>query len=121
MNTTASTIPSYIPGRNIAYTAAEIAKSNRARINGARGRGWRKQEDHKYAAEHGGYTPKYPVHEHPITWNIERQVWVCKDGCGFEREKREGEVCPERGYGDEYAPMVGRLDRVVNFQRPEDY
>ena len=34
------------------------------------------------------------VHPHPIRWDAEAQLWVCTQGCGFTRPKREGEVVP---------------------------
>jgi hypothetical protein len=36
------------------------------------------------------------IHPHPIRWDVEQQLWVCTQGCGFARHKREGEVVPSR-------------------------
>ncbi|HEX2034393.1 MAG TPA: hypothetical protein VHS99_09430 [Chloroflexota bacterium] len=62
--------------------------------------------------------PANRVHPHPIRWDVERQLWVCSQGCGFTRPKREGEVVPSReeaqeealraGTGADFADLAGR-------------
>jgi hypothetical protein len=61
------------------------------------------------------------VHPHPIRWDAEAQLWVCTQGCGFTRPKREGEVVPSReearleaqraGTGADFADLPGRTRR----------
>jgi hypothetical protein len=62
--------------------------------------------------------PASSVHPHPIRWDADRQLWVCTQGCGFTRLKREGEVVPSReeahqeaqraGTGADFADLPGR-------------
>jgi hypothetical protein len=66
--------------------------------------------------------PARQVHPHPIRWNAEQQLWVCTQGCGFTRPKREGEVVPSReeaqleaqraGTGTDFADIAGGPTRV---------
>ncbi len=62
------------------------------------------------------------VHPHPIRWDADQQLWVCTQGCGFSRLKREGEVVPSleearqeaqrAGTGADFADLPGRTPRV---------
>lgn len=65
--------------------------------------------------------PAYEVHEHAIRWNADRQLWECSAGCGYSRPKRENEVCPKLGYGEGYAPVIGRFDKVLDAPRGQDW
>ena len=47
------------------------------------------------------------VHPHPIRWEVEQQLWVCSEGCGFTRPKREGEVVPTREDARDEARRAG--------------
>ena len=51
--------------------------------------------------------PASRVHPHPIRWDIDQQLWVCSQGCGFSRPKREGEVVPSRQEAHEEAMRAG--------------
>jgi hypothetical protein len=63
------------------------------------------------------------VHPHPIRWDVEAQLWVCTQGCGFTRPKREAEVVPSReealqearraGTGTDFADLGGRTTRTA--------
>ena len=67
--------------------------------------------------------PATRVHPHPIRWDVEAQLWVCTQGCGFTRPKREAEVVPSReealqearraGTGTDFADLGGRTTRTV--------
>lgn len=62
--------------------------------------------------------PASQVHPHPIRWDIEQQLWVCSNGCGFTRPKRDGEVVLSReeareealraGTGQDFSDLRGR-------------
>lgn len=47
------------------------------------------------------------VHPHPIRWDVSEQLWVCSVGCGFTRQKRDGEVVPSREEAQEEARRAG--------------
>ena len=68
------------------------------------------------------------VHPHPIRWDAEAQLWVCTQGCGFTRPKREGEVVPSReearmeavraGTGADFADLATRRPREGQEPQP---
>jgi hypothetical protein len=72
--------------------------------------------------------PASRVHPHPIRWDADLQLWVCTQGCGFTRPKREGEVVPSReeahaearraGTGADFADLPGRTTRTGQEPQP---
>lgn len=58
------------------------------------------------------------VHEHAIRWDVDRQLWVCSQGCGFSRLKRDGEVVPTREEAHAEASRAGTGLDFADLERP---
>jgi hypothetical protein len=86
------------------------------------------QEEDMQVIDQDQVVPASRVHPHPIRWDADLQLWVCTQGCGFTRPKREGEVVPSReeahaearraGTGADFADLPGRTTRTGQGSQP---